>query len=524
MTKFELPFWSVPALAVAALASAVIWFLVLRRKPIAATGFFVFVVAPFMFFGLVLASLTWAAPLVLRLVLLTGATFMPATLYFLFIAARRESLFNSFATTLERLGLLRRQWVAGPDEEAPRRTVLRLETAALHGLRVKSYLDRFGAAYGSLSEPFVENFLAIATTDRSGEPTADDRFGYGSIGGATFDLPNIIPVLGSTCLLAIGWVAALPPGRFELLDKGADPAHFLAWFSAIVTPTLNPVNFAFLGAYFFSLQMIIRRFVRRDLGPNAYNAISMRVLLAVIGIWVALRAFQLLGSDVNDASAPVLVAAFAIGAFPVIVWQLVTATLKKFPPFQAALPSLTAAQPLSVIDGLTVWHETRLEEADVENVPNLATADIVDLLLNTKIPTHRLIDWVDQAILITHLGPPEKDDVGGAAPKLRDLLQTFGIRTATALESACRTSTARIPAAAVPAGSAPAVIGSASAAPVSPFVGDAAERLRAILAAIQDCPNFVLVRNWRGIADEFATGPDKSAERSDVPPPSRVAA
>jgi hypothetical protein len=540
MTKFELPFWIGPALAVAAVLSAAIWFVICRGKPIATTGFFIFVVGPFLFFGLVLASLTFAAPLVLRLVLLTAATFMPATLYFLFIAARRESLFNTFATNLDRLGLLHRRWVAGPDDRMPRRTALRLETPDLHGLRLKNYLDRFGAAYGSLDEDFVKRFLGTATADRSGEPAASGQASYGSIGGTAFDLPNIIPVLGTTCLLALGWVAALPPGLFEALPATSTPSQFLTWFASIVTPTLNPVIFAFLGAYFFSLQMIVRRFVRRDLGPNAYNAISQRILLAAIGIWVTLQAFQALGTGIDEGSAVVLVAAFAVGAFPLIVWQLVTATLKKFPPFQAALPSLNSAQPLSAIDGLTVWHQSRLEDVDVENVPNLATSDVVDLLLHTKIPTHRLVDWIDQAILITYLGPADTGEAHDGTPSMRDQLQLYGIRTATALESACRgpAAPADTGAAAAAAGLTPVAPPSVPLAPVAgepappapapapipPLAGASGDRLRAIVAAMQDCPNFVLVRSWRGIADGVISGTDQRTERPDVSAPPRIAA
>ena len=532
MTKLELPFWIAPTLAVSAVLSAAIWFIICRGRPIAATGFFIFVVGPFLFFGLVLASLTPAAPLALRLVLLSAATFMPATLYFLFMAARRESLFNTFATNLDRLGLLHARWIAGPDDRMPRRTALRRETSDLHGLRVKNYLDRFGAAYGSLDEEFVKRFLAIATTDRAGEPAARGEATYSSIGGPTFDLPNIIPVLGTTALLALGWVAALPPGAFEPLPANSTSAQFLSWFAAVVTPTLNPVVFAFLGAYFFSLQMIVRRFVRRDLGQNAYNAMSQRILLAVIGIWVALRALHVLGTDIDDGSAPVLVAAFAVGAFPTIVWQLVTSALKKFPPFQAALPSLTSAQPLSAIDGLTVWHQTRLEEADVENAPNLATSDIVDLLLHTKMPSDRLVDWIDQAILITYLGPAETGETHDGTPTLRDQLKAYGIRTATALESACRGTPATgdtgaagpIAVAPVAAEAAPATVPAPSPAPILPLAGASGERLRAIVAAMQDCPNFVLVRNWRGIADGALSGTDQRTERPDVPAPSRIAA
>ena len=61
-------------------------------------------------------------------------------------------------------------------------------------------------------------------------------------------------------------------------------------------------------------------------------------------------------------------------------------------------------QPLNKLDGLTVWHETRLEEEDVENVPNMASVDIVELMLYTQIPMERLVSWIDQAILLTVLG------------------------------------------------------------------------------------------------------------------------
>ena len=65
--------------------------------------------------------------------------------------------------------------------------------------------------------------------------------------------------------------------------------------------------------------------------------------------------------------------------------------------------------PVSDLDGLTVWHEARLEEEDIENIPNMATTEIVDLMLSTRFPPDRIIDWVDQAIFFTHLGPDEEE-------------------------------------------------------------------------------------------------------------------
>jgi hypothetical protein len=201
-------------------------------------------------------------------------------------------------------------------------------------------------------------------------------------------------------------------------------------------------------------------------------------------VWVAIQIFAAagLGSKFDENHPSVLVASFAIGAFPLVVWQLVTATLKKFPPFQAALPSLTASQPLDAIDGLSIWSQMRLEEEGIESVPNLATADLVDLMLNTKIPSHRLIDWVDQAILLIYLGAEKQEGEGGSSDSLRDQLKKHGIRTATALASVLNGS--------------PTVTESAITLPNNEH-----NRLRSIVVAMYDCPNFILVRNWRGIAD-----------------------
>ena len=84
-----------------------------------------------------------------------------------------------------------------------------------------------------------------------------------------------------------------------------------------------------LGAYFFSLQMLVKRFTRRDLGPNAYNAVSMQVILATAGVWVAVQCFEATGNMVGQGPL-LLVASFAVGAFPLIVWQLIANVPKDF--------------------------------------------------------------------------------------------------------------------------------------------------------------------------------------------------
>src|SRR6185436_10209202 len=79
----------------------------------------------------------------------------------------------------------------------------------------------------------------------------------------------------------------------------------------------------------------------------------------------------------------ILVVSFICGVFPRTLWQLVAAGAKRIPGVPSLLPGLTSGLPLSELDGVTIWHESRFEEEDVENVANLAGADPLELMLQT---------------------------------------------------------------------------------------------------------------------------------------------
>jgi hypothetical protein len=98
---------------------------------------------------------------------------------------------------------------------------------------------------------------------------------------------TIVPVVVSTFLIALGWLLILPLQR-----PSSDNAD---WILALTLDHPTPLHFAFLGAYFFSLQMLFRRYVLRDLRPSAYMAISIRIILAVIGTWIVTGARTALG-------------------------------------------------------------------------------------------------------------------------------------------------------------------------------------------------------------------------------------
>ena len=363
----------------------------------------------------------------LRGIFLLVVILLPPTLYYLFIVGRKRSLLQEYVTNLSRLGLLRSR-----EETEMERTV-----------RVMAYIHKFEAVYGSISSELVNSIITeTKSTKETSHTTKLYELSNKDGVGAIFTPETAIPVVIATILISLGWLITLPPWGFgpdEIADK-------TKW-ELVLTPLAFPVNFAFLGAYFFSLQMLFRRYVRQDLRTNAYVSVSLRVVLAVIGIWVVTSAYSLISSDTPSSNTNVesiiLVIAFVVGAFPPVMWQVTRAAFEKITFSKFLVPSLKTVMPISDLDGLTVWHEARLEEEDIENVPNMATADLVELMLNTKIPPDRIIDWADQAILYTHLGiePTEseanqKNDGEKHLPNsARWELNKHGIRTATSLIS-----------------------------------------------------------------------------------------
>src|SRR5262249_4486614 len=135
--------------------------------------------------------------------------------------------------------------------------------------------------------------------------------------GTVFTAETAIPVVLATVLIATGWLMALPPTGFGEVN----PSDF---WRMVFQVNAVPVIYAFLGAYFFSLQMLFRRYVREDLRKSAYLAVSLRIALAVIGTWAAITTIKAIpGVNVKENNTSLLVVGFVIGVFPKIAWQFI---------------------------------------------------------------------------------------------------------------------------------------------------------------------------------------------------------
>lgn len=325
--------------------------------------------------------------------------------------------------------------------------------------------------------------------------------------GTLFNLA-LIPVLLSTLLMTLGWTAALLPTLQENLDRVRDFDQLA--LAEFLTPRRTEFTFAFLGAYFFTLNMVFRRYVRADLGPKAYSHISIRIIVAVVLAWVAAAIPEMGGAQAAEPAVWLLVFAFFVGIVP----ETGTALMHDFlrtRTFGKLISSLDEKDPLSNLEGITLYDRARLLEEGIENIENLAHHDLIDLMLRTRIPTPRVVDLVDQAILYLHVrdGADAQDPMDSLGK-----LRRIGVRTATDLLEAEQAVAERAPTALAAAaddgastvqhpgaetGAVPVPVRADLRAAFHGMLGDVngVPRLQMICIAIEDDEWMVQLKHWR---------------------------
>lgn len=243
------------------------------------------------------------------------------------------------------------------------------------------------------------------------------------------------PIIVTTLIIALGWILVLAP--FGTLPDDFQPADLHKLF----TPQMTAINFGFLGAYFFCINLILRRYVRADLKPKAYGHISVRFLSVFVLVW-AISVLPEFITDKSISTNPVLLLfAFFVGIVPETATTVIRDFLRTFKRLKNIIPQLNEELPLTIIEGINLYDRARLLEEGIENIENLAHNDLIDLMLQTRIPLPRLVDWVDQSILYLHAkdsliaeSADKEKKSAGDLKALSQMLHAYGIRTATDLE------------------------------------------------------------------------------------------
>jgi hypothetical protein len=320
--------------------------------------------------GIVLAAAWWLAwPSPARYSLGAAAlsvfaiwclSFVPGWMYIRFLGQRAGALWDEYVLNLHRLGWDSPGRLPRPPIASQFYAEWFTDNGTLHAHQQNIYRQKFDAYYGkSVSE----------SGNRERSPVR---------------IETLFPVFLLTVTLAVSWTVILWNPHFT-----ANPGS--VW---------DMLKFGFLGAYAFILQMLVRRFFQSDLRPSAYAHAMLRIIVTLIIVAVL---YELLPQQDLRTEA---VVAFIVGFFPLVGMQaLQRATAAAL---RVAVPSLSQPYPLNQIDGLTIWYEARLLEVGIEDMQSLATANFVDVMLHTRVPVGRLVDWVDQAHLYLHLDRIER--------------------------------------------------------------------------------------------------------------------
>jgi hypothetical protein len=351
----------------------------------------------------------------LKAFLVCFLSLLPGWLYLQFIAVKGTGLYDEYVLNLYRLRIDdvanlpkpppgSRYWDWWKDAVAPD-----LDPAR------NIYLKKFEAVYGRSAVPqsrrqhdLEDDDAAAGMTTRLFDRIHADAFS---------------PVIMATALLCVGWIIVVEPEPFRglrLLDGLA--------LSGLPRMPDQALRFGFIGSYAFIVQSLVRRYFQADLKTHAYlSAIARLILVAALIV-----AIHPLWSTWRLPAQTELVFGFFLGFFPELGLRVIQRSLVGL--LRRSRPADEGRFPLRQLDGATVWVQARFLEEGIEDMQNLATANLVDLMLSTRTPINRLLDWIDQAFLYLRVcDRSDGDGDGDDNDSARRLLRRYGIRTATDL-------------------------------------------------------------------------------------------
>jgi hypothetical protein len=339
-------------------------------------------------------------------------SFLPGWIYVQFTRSKGRGLYDEYVLNLFRLKIDEYRNLPMPPEhtsyfEEWRRHHDNLARGPGGLTKDNLYRRKFEVIYGRAA---VSTFKVIHNRNR--------RF--------RDDTETVGPVLLATVVFVIGWLLVLQPDIWRGVTM---PVIARAGRPDLLFEALQ---FGFFGAYTFILMDLSRRYHRDDLRADAYISAATRVVVTALLVSILHLVWP-----TEFRSEPAF--AFLVGCFPQAGLQAIQAVISK--PLAAFTPSLKTSHSLGDLEGLTVWYEARLAEEGIEDMQNLVSANLVDLLLRSRAPITRIIDWMDQAILRIHL-PQSDNPVRGRrrrdpSPETSaEALRRVGIRTATDFERA----------------------------------------------------------------------------------------
>ena len=360
--------------------------------------------------------------LLLKVFVVAFLSLLPGWLYLQFIKVKGIGLYDEYVLNLYRLQI---DDIVNLPKPPPGSRYWQQWFKAVQDADVDParniYLKKFEAVYGrsAVPDPRRQREDPDAKDDQRAETNTKL---FQRIQADAFS-----PVIMATAMLCVGWIVVVVPELYGGLRPFGDLS-----LSGIPRMPDEALRYGFVGSYAFIVQSLVRRYFQADLKTHAYVSAMARVIL-VSALIIAIHPLWTMQGVSQQTE---LAFAFLIGFFPELGLR---ALRQGVAGVMRALPIGTDERfPLRQLDGVTIWVQARFLEEGIEDMQNLATANLVDLMLHTRMPISRLVDWIDQSFLYLRVGNGNgrsaKTDQGTADESGdRKLLRRYGIRTATDL-------------------------------------------------------------------------------------------
>ncbi|WP_448204479.1 hypothetical protein [Azospirillum sp. sgz302134] len=240
----------------------------------------------------------------------------------------------------------------------------------------------------------------------------------------------IIPTMMFTLIVVVGsGLMLFDTSDHHIFDNyeilyGSQPGEEEAYRQAFNSFLM--MQAAFLGAFLWSLQHLLRRAQARDIGPTTIYRICLYMLFGmVLAIFVNhAMSGALSGVAPISMEQSLPVSGFFTGYFSIEIFEKVTEwALRK----KKAIRTDEQPPPLTVIEGVSYDTAVRLRELWVDDAYALAHVNPLEVYLKTPFGLEQCIDWVAQAQLLML--------VKGEAFQV---LRRLGIRTILQLEPLLR--------------------------------------------------------------------------------------